>query len=87
MYVVHAYDLNSCIIIIIIIYCNIVIINWFQFIMCCIMAVTVSVDNKNLSTCMQLLIQMVPLQEVPMLVAGLVASLVISAGATIAVLG
>ena len=55
--------------------------------MCCIMAVTVSVYNKNLSTRMQLLIQTLPLQEVPMLVAGLVASLVISAGATIAVLG
>ena len=27
--------------------------------MCCIMAVTVSVDNKNLSTCMQLMIQVV----------------------------
>ena len=32
--------------------------------MCCIMAVTVSVDNKNLSTRMQLLIQVVLLQEV-----------------------
>ena len=55
--------------------------------MCCIMAVTVSVYNKNLSTRMQLLIQTLPLQEVPMLVTGLVASLVISAGATNAVLG